>query len=76
MIGERLIQRVAEIPAVREVEAGRLDQLPLRADPLEEHDELQLEEDDRVDAGPTPLGIELLRPVADEAEVELASRWR
>ena len=54
-----------------QVEAGRLDELALRADPLEEHDQLELEEDDRVDARPTPLGIELLRPVADEAQVEL-----
>ena len=49
VVGQRLVQGVAEVPAVREVEAGRLDQLPLGADALEEHDELELEEDDRVD---------------------------
>ena len=42
-----------------QVEAGRLDELALGADALEEHDQLQLEEDDRVDAGPAPLGIQL-----------------
>src|SRR4029453_15437154 len=50
VIGQRLIQRVAEIPAMGEVEAGRRDELALGADALEEHDELQLEEDHRVDA--------------------------
>ena len=69
--GSVLVEGVAEVPAVGEVEAGRLDELALGADALEEHDELQLEEDDRVDARPAPLGVELPRPVADEAEVEL-----
>ena len=71
MVGERLVEGVAEVPAVGQVEAGGLDQLALGADPLEEHDQLQLEEDDRVDAGPAPLGVQLPRPLADEAEVEL-----
>ena len=69
--GSVLVQGVAQVPAVGQVEAGRLDQLPLGADPLEEHDQLQLEEDDRVDARPAALGIELLDPLPDEAEVEL-----
>ena len=45
MVGQVLVEGVAEIPAVGQVEAGRLDQLALGADALEEHDELQLEED-------------------------------
>ena len=49
--GSVLVQRVAEVPAVRQVEAGGLDQLALGADALEEHHQLQLEEDDGVDAG-------------------------
>ena len=32
---------------------------------------LELEEDDRVDARPPPLGVELPRPISDEGEVEL-----
>ena len=76
VVGEFLIEGVAEVPAVGQVEAGGLDQLALGADPLEEHDQLELEEDDRVDARPAPLGVQLPRPVPDEAQVELASRWR
>ena len=71
VVGQGLVEGVAEVPAVGQVEAGRLDQLALGADALEEHDQLQLEEDDRVDAGPAPLGVQLPRPVADEAQVEL-----
>ena len=71
VVGQLLVQGVAEVPAMGQVEAGRLDELALGADALEEHHQLQLEEDDRVDAGPAALGIELPRPVADEAQVEL-----
>ena len=49
----------------------RLDQLALGADPLEEHHELELEEDHGIDAGPPALGVQLLRPVPHEAEIEL-----
>ena len=70
MIRERLVERVAEVPAVRQVEAGRLDELALRAEPLEEHDQMQLEEDHRVDAGTASLGIVLPDPLTDEAEIE------
>ena len=61
VVGQRLVQGVAEVPAVGQVEAGRLDELALGADALEEHDQLELEEDDRVDAGPAPFGIPLAR---------------
>ena len=57
VVGQRLIEGVAQIPAMGQVEAGGLDQLALGADPLEEHDQLQLEEDDRVDGGPTAVGV-------------------
>jgi hypothetical protein len=38
---------------------------------LEEHHELELEEDHGVDGGATALGVQLSRPVAHEAQVEL-----
>ena len=77
VVGERLVQGVAEVPAVGQVEARRLDQLALGADALEEHDQLQLEEDDRVDAGAAPLGVELLDPLPDKARGRASlSRWR
>ena len=71
MVGKWLIQGVAKVPAVGQVEPGRLDQLALGADALEEHDQLELEEDDRVDTGAAALGVEVLDPFADEAQVEL-----
>ena len=71
VVREVLVQGIAEVPAVGQVEAGRLDELAFGADALEEHDQLQLEEDDRVDGGPASLGIELSHPLPDEAQVEL-----
>ena len=56
---------------MRQVERGGGDELAFGADAFEEHDQLQLEEDHWVDAGPTALGIQILRPRADEAEIEL-----
>ena len=70
VIRQRLIQGVAEIPAMGKIETRRFDELPLGADALEEHHQLQLEEDHRIDRGPAALGVQLPRPVADEAEVE------
>ena len=58
VIRQVLVEGIAQIPAVGQVQAGRLDELSFGADAFEEHDELQLEEDDRIDAGPTSLGIE------------------
>src|SRR4051812_3988865 len=54
-----------------QVEVRKLDELPFRADALKEHDQLELEEDHRIDRGPATLGIELSRPRTDEAEIEL-----
>ena len=47
---------------MRQVQARRLDDLPFAADPLEEHDRLEREEANRVDAGPVPLGEQLPAP--------------
>jgi len=55
---------------VGEVQARYLDELPFGADALEEHDQLEFEEDDRIDARPAPLGIQIPHPLADEAHVE------
>lgn len=53
-----------------EVLAGH-DQLTLGADPLEEHDQLQREEDERINGGPTALGVEPPRPIVNEAKIQL-----
>ncbi len=44
MVGDWLIQVIANVPAVRQVEAHHLHEFALRADTLKEHNELQLEE--------------------------------
>ncbi len=54
-----------------EVEARRLDQLALGANVLKEHDQLQLEEDHRINGGTVPFGVLLPCPLADEGEIEL-----
>jgi hypothetical protein len=53
-----------------QIEAGRFDKLPLGANALEEHHQLQLEKDDRVDAGAAAFGVQPPRPLSDEAQVE------
>ncbi|CAN5704173.1 hypothetical protein BH23CHL5_BH23CHL5_22370 [soil metagenome] len=71
MVWQGLVQSVAQIPPVGEVQAGRVDELALGADPLEEHDHVQLKENDRVDARAVPVDVKHPRPFADEAQVEL-----
>ena len=71
MIRELFVEGVAQIPAVGQVEAGRRDELARGADPFEEHDQLQLEKDDRVDARPSSVSIEIVDPFTDEAKIEL-----
>src|SRR5688500_16007835 len=44
VIGQILVQGVTEVPAMSQIEAGGLDQLPFGADALEEHDELEFVE--------------------------------
>src|SRR5262245_17985503 len=71
VIRQRLIQSVAEIPTVRKVQARRIDQVALRAQALEEQDELKFEEHDRVDGRPAPGLVERLDPLSDEAEIQV-----
>ena len=47
-------------------------QLALGAQPLEEEDQLQLEEDDRVDGGAPDLGVGVPDQIAHEGQVERA----
>ena len=49
VVGKRLVEGITQVSAVGEVEAGGLDEFSFQANPLEEHDELQLEEHDRID---------------------------
>jgi len=70
VVGQDLVEGVAQIPAVGQIETGRLDQFPLGTDAFKEHDQLQLEENDRVDGGPAAFAIPLPGPVADEVKVK------
>ena len=77
VVGQRLVQGVAEVPAMGQVQAGQLDQLALRADPLEEHDQLELEEDDRIDGSVARLPYRCCAPGRGRTlRSSLASRWR
>src|SRR5829696_1491550 len=53
-----------------QVQPSGLNQLVLGAEPVEEYDQLELEEDDRINRGTAPLGVELGDPLAHEAQVE------
>src|SRR5687768_11943103 len=53
-----------------EMQAGGLDQAALRANALEEHDELELEEHDGVDRRPAALRIAVRDPLPDKGEVQ------
>jgi hypothetical protein len=71
VVGQRLIEVIAQVPALGQVQTGRLDQLALRADAREEHHQLQFEEDDGVNRRPPAGGITVFDPVPHEAQVEL-----
>jgi hypothetical protein len=70
VVGERLIEVVAHIPTMREIQRSPLDELSLGANALEHHDQLELEEHDWIDAGPTSFGVAILNPVANKGEIQ------
>ena len=70
VVGQGLVERVAQVPAVGQVEGGHRHELALRAQPLEEEDQLELEEDHRVEAGSPARGVAVAHEVAHEREVE------
>src|SRR5713226_4895077 len=70
MIGKRLIQVIAQEPAHAEPIGRMTHQEPLRADALEKHDELQLEEDDGIDGRAATACIGLLHKLADKRKIK------
>jgi hypothetical protein len=70
VVRQLFAEGVAEIPAVGQVETGRFDELALGADALEEHDELELEEDHRVDRGTAAFGIQVAYPLTNKGQIE------
>src|SRR5262245_13733270 len=71
MLGQWLIQVVAQVPAMGQIQAGHLHQLPFGANALEEHDELELEEDHWIDGRPPGGLVVAADELAHEAEVQL-----
>ena len=76
VVRQCLVQGVAQVLPVGQVETGRFDEMAFGADPLEEHHQLQLEEDHRINRGAAPVGITDLNQGADEPKSNLASRCR
>ena len=70
MVRQRFGQVVAEVPAQAEAVGDDAHQLALGAQPLEEQDQLELEEDDRVDRGPPQVGGGVVPQVAHEGQIE------
>jgi hypothetical protein len=70
VVGQRLVEIVAQVPAYGDPVGRHAHQLPLRTQPLEEQDELQLEEDHRVYGRSTAPGVEGAHQVPDEGEVQ------
>src|SRR5260221_7492800 len=71
MVGHRLIEIVAEVPAHTESVRRHAEELAFGADPFKEHDQLEFEEDDWIDArSPHAGGITVLDEVAHEREIE------
>jgi hypothetical protein len=76
VVREVLVEGVAEIPAVGQVETGGLDELPFGADPSKNMTNCSLKKTTGINDGAAPLGVQLPCPLAHEVEVELGSRWR
>jgi len=70
MVGQGLIESVSHIPADAEAISSQAHELSLRAQSLQVQNELELEEDHRVDGGPPVWGVAVLHPVADEGQIE------
>src|SRR6266540_4143594 len=71
VVRQRLVQAIAQIPAVGEMETRGVDEPALGAQALKEEDELELEEHDRVNRWPAAPSIAVLDPLANEAQVQL-----
>ena len=71
VVGQRLVEVVAEVPAHREAVGRHPHELSLAPHALEEHDELQFEEDYGVDARATALGVQRPHHLPNEREVQL-----
>jgi hypothetical protein len=72
MVGQRFGQVVAEVPAQTQSIRHDPHQLAFGADALEEEDELEFEEHDRIDRWAADPGLGVADQIPDEGEVERA----
>jgi hypothetical protein len=73
VVGQSLMQLVAEIPAHTEAVGATRFQLALRAQALEAQEQLEFDEHDRVNRGPTERRVTLAHQVADEGHLKRES---
>jgi hypothetical protein len=69
VVGQRLKEVVTQVPPQGKAVGRDLHKLPLGTQALEEHDQLQLEEDRRVHRRATAFGVERSDQLAHEREV-------
>ena len=70
MVGQRLPEVIAQVPAQTEAVRHHAHELAFRAESLEEENELELEENDRVNRRTPRAGIAIPDESTDEGEVE------
>jgi hypothetical protein len=70
VVGQGLVEVVAQVPSQGQAVCHRPHELALRAEVLEEHDQLELEEDDRVNGRPAAPRVERGDELPDEREVQ------
>jgi hypothetical protein len=70
VIGQRLVHVVPRIPLHREVVTDLFQQLALRANPGEEHDEVQAKKDLGIDRGTATNCVAICDKVSDEGEIK------
>ena len=70
MVGERLGEVIAEIPAQAQSIGDDLKELSFGTEPLEEQDQLQLEKHHWVDGGPPNVRVGITNQIAHEAQIK------
>jgi hypothetical protein len=69
VVGQGLIEVVAQVPAVSQIQVGRLHEVAFGDDSLEEGDEVELEEDYRVDGWPAHLLVAVAHELTNKGEI-------
>jgi hypothetical protein len=70
VVGQRFVQIVANIPPHTEPVGDQAQEVAFGANTFEEHYQLQLEEDDWINAGASTWGIALVDKLPDKGQIE------